>query len=177
MAPSMLGPNECWRPTCPSTVSTLEAPCTQASPPGASPAPTVKNHFVADCSSPSPSPRSLLPFSAQTGKLPAFHPHNLLRCHGCLAIAQGPDGRPTDPTDLKATLSEVARGREVAPGGGQRPRGGTWRRPGAKRWPLEVARGGGAQSARVFGISVILDPISVSHFYWFLMPVQQKPIK
>ena len=56
MAPSMLGPNECWRPTCPSTVSTLEAPCTQASPPGASPAPTVKNHFVADCSSPSPSP-------------------------------------------------------------------------------------------------------------------------
>ena len=43
--------------------------------------------------------------------------------------------------------------------------------PGAERWPLEVARGGGVQRVRVFGINVIFDTILVNRFHWFLMTV------
>ena len=46
--------------------------------------------------------------------------------------------------------------------------------PGAERWPREVARGGGVQSARLFGISLIFDPILVNCFYLFSMTVLRK---
>jgi len=56
------------------------------------------------------------------------------------------------------------------------PRGAPWRGPEAERWHLKVARGrevapGGGQSARLFGINVIFDPILVSRFHWFLITV------